>query len=207
MYKTALGGRRPLNALLRGLALAVSVGLTAACQVAPPANGWSEITFQHRPKLVFDAAEIAIEESYEAPIDPPHVAHLFPVPPGEAAARWARDRLAAGGPSGRLVYKIREASAVETELETESGIQGLFTSEQSERYLARLVVEVRLLDDRGMTRAAVEAEVERSVTVPEDATLREREEAWFRLTEALMQDYDAELEGALYQYMAAHILN
>ena len=58
-----------------------------------------------------------------------------------------------------------------------------------------------------MTRAAVEAGVEHSITVPEDATLREREEAWFRLTEALMRDFDAELERALYQYMAAHILN
>ena len=193
--------------LLRGLMIAVTAWLAVACQVAPPANGWPEITFQHRPALQFDAAEIAIEQSYEAPLDPPHVVHLFPVSPGEAAVRWARDRLAAAGPAGRLIYDVREASAVEVPLQIESGLTGLFTAEQSARYDARLVVEVRLLDDRGMTRAAVEAEVEHSITVPEDATLREREEAWFRLTEALMRDFDAELERALYQYMAAHILN
>ncbi len=193
--------------LLRGLLIAVTAWLAVACQVAPPANGWPEITFQHRPTLRFDAAEIVVEQSYDAPLDPPHVVHLFPVSPGEAAVRWARDRLVAAGAAGRLIYDVREASVVEVALQTESGLTGLFTAEQSERYDARLFVEVRLLDDRGMTRAVVEAGAERSITVPEDATLREREEAWFRLTEALMRDCDAELEKALYRYMAAHILN
>jgi hypothetical protein len=37
--------------------------------------------------------------------------------------------------------------------------------------------------------------------------LREREAAWQGLTEALMADFDAEMEKALYQYMTADILN
>ena len=67
---------------------------------------------------------------------------------------------------------------------------------------------VKLREDiPGLARASVTAEAERWVTVPEDATLNEREATWFALSEALMNDLDVELERALYQYMAAHILN
>ena len=178
----------------------------AACQTPPPQGGWPEITFGHRPVLRFDVAEVVVEQAYNAPLEAPHVAHDFPVPPATAAERWARDRLAAAGRSGRLIYEVREASAVETPLEIRSGFEGLINIEQSERYDARLVVQVRIEDDGGLARASVDVTAERSITVPEDATLQEREEAWFRLTESLLRDFDAEMERRLRQIMAAHIL-
>ena len=39
------------------------------------------------------------------------------------------------------------------------------------------------------------------------SSLHEREKVWFKLSEAVMNDLDAELEKSLYQYMAAHIVN
>ncbi len=189
------------------LAVSLALGLiAAACQTPPPGDEWPEITFRHRPALRFDVAEVVVEQAYIAPLEAPHVAHDVPVPPATAAERWARDRLAAAGRSGRLIYEVREASAVETRLETQSGLGGLIKIEQAERYDARLVVQVRIEDGRGLTRARVEVTAERSITVPEDATLHEREAAWFRLTESLLRDFDAEMERRLRQVMAADIL-
>jgi hypothetical protein len=70
-----------------------------------------------------------------------------------------------------------------------------------------LAVEVELVEDDGFTRSIVKAEAERSVTLAEDASLREREQAWFKLAEMVMNDLDVELEKSLYRHMAAHIVN
>jgi hypothetical protein len=66
---------------------------------------------------------------------------------------------------------------------------------------------VELVEDGGFSRSIVKAEAERSVTIPEDASLRDREQVWFKLSEMVMNDLDAELEKSLYQHMAAHIVN
>ena len=78
---------------------------------------------------------------------------------------------------------------------------------QSERYNARLAVEVELVEDGGFSRSIVKAEAERSVTIPEDASFHDREQIWFKLSEMVMNDLDGELEKSLYQHMAAHIVN
>ena len=78
---------------------------------------------------------------------------------------------------------------------------------QSERYNARLAVEVELLEDGGFSRSIVKVEAERSITMSEDASLHERERVWFKLSEMVMNDLDGELEKSLYQHMAAHIVN
>ena len=181
--------------------------LAAACTVAPTQNQWPEITYKHRPPLRFDVGQVVIDKRYSEPLAPPNVEHLIPVPPAALAGQWARDRLVAAGSVGRLVYTIQDASVVETPLNTKSGIEGLFTVDQSERYEAHLAVQVHLEDIPGLARASVSAVAERWVTVPEDATLNEREATWFALSEALMNDLDVELERVLYQYMATHILN
>ena len=193
---------------LRGVIVLVLLGvLAAACTVAPTQNQWPEITYKHRPPLRFDVGQVVIDKRYSEPLAPPNVEHLIPVSPATLAQQWARDRLVAAGSVGRLVYTIVDASVVEKPLDTKSGIEGLFTVDQSERYEAHLAVQVHLEDIPGLARASVTAEAERWVTVPEDATLNEREATLFVLSKALMNDLDVELEKALLQNMAAHILN
>ncbi len=185
------------------LALAL---LASACNVPPPQIDFPEITYKHRPAIHFDVAEVVVERVYVPPLDKPNVDHLMPNPPVVLALRWAQDRLVADGQADRLVFRIIDASVVEIELHSDSGLQDMFTVSQSERYNARLAVEVELLEDGGFSRSIVKAEAERSVTMPEDATLHERDQVWFKLSEMVMNDLDAELEKSLYQHMAAHIV-
>ena len=51
-------------------------------------------------------------------------------------------------------------------------------------------------------QCAALAEAERSVTMPEDASLYEREQVWFKLAEMVMNDLESELEKSLYQILA-----
>lgn len=179
----------------------------SACNVPPPQTDWPEITYQHLPPIRFDVSEVVVERIYAPPLGRPNVDHLMPIPPVVLATRWAQDRLVADGRANRLVFRIVDASVVETELHSDSSLQDFFTVSQSERYHAHLAVQVALIEDGGFTRSMVKVEAERSVTVPEDASLRERENIWFKLGDTVMNDLDVELEKSLRQYMAAYIVN
>lgn len=170
--------------------------LLAACAFDDPQNRFAEITYAHKPEIRLDVGEVRIEQAYLAPGKDPNVEHRFPVRPNDAAVRWAQDRLEAEGDRLVLRYIVREASAIETALATESGVTGLLTTDQSERYEARIVIDMEILDGR-QVQGTARAEARRSVTVPEDISLREREVVWYKLTEDVMKDLDGQLEETI----------
>jgi hypothetical protein len=187
--------------------IVAAAAMAPACNVPPPQDQWPEITYRHQPPIRFDVAEVVIERAYTPPLKKPNVDHLMPDPPVVLATKWAQDRLVAAGDANRLVFRIVDASVVETELHSDSSLSDMFTVSQSERYDAHLAVQVALVEDGGFTRSLVKAEAERSVTVPEDASLHERESIWFKLGETVMNDLSSELEKSLHQYMADDIVN
>ena len=190
--------------------LAIGTGLVclllAACQIDPPHARYPELTFEHKPPMRFDVSEVEIRTAYLTPMVPPHVEHLMPLPPSRAARDWARDRLRAAGTERRLVFSVREASVIETRLPATSGAQGLLVVDQSERYDANLVLEITIVDDSGRQTARAEVRAKRSITVPEDADLNQREALWFSMTEKLMRDADYQLELTLKQYFSRYLL-
>ena len=196
-----------MRRLSRSLAtLMIPVGLAlAACELNPPRRDFPELTYGHLEPMRFDVGAVEVERAYQASSEPPNVELLFPVRPGDAAANWARDRLQAVGTSRTLRFIVREASVTETALEIQGGLTGAVTTEQSERYDAKLSVEVEIIDNTGRKEARATARVMRSITVPEDATLHEREATWYQLTQKLMNDLNTQLEGTLrrvfFRYM------
>ncbi len=122
-----------------------------------------------------------------------------------AALRWATDRLRAVGESGLARVIVREAGVVEVALEKSTGLKGVFTAEQTERYVARLVVDIEIRSERGYKDAFVSAEATRSRTVPENITINQREKVFFDLTAALMNDINAELEALIAQHFGDYL--
>lgn len=193
---------RPLfAALATGLAGAL---LLAACETPPRQNDFPELTFQHLPLIKFDVAAVDIEQAYRSPGQPPHVEHLFAMKPADAAANWARDRIQPVGTQRRMRFIVTDASVVEVPLSIEEGFQGALVLEQSERYEARLAIEAQVIDASGRMESKATAKAERTITVAEDISLRERERIWFKLTENVMNDLGAQLEVTLSKVFAAH---
>jgi hypothetical protein len=186
-------------------AAAVLAGLLAACSMDDPNNRFAQLTYQHLPDINLDVAEIQIEQAYVTPGQPPNVDHLFPVQPKDAVVRWAQDRLVARGDRMTFRYIVREASAVEMALPVSGGITGMVTTDQSERYELHLVVEMQILDGRQIQGTA-KAEARRSLTVPEDSSLKEREQVWYRLTEQTMRDLDQQLEQTIREAFFPYIV-
>ena len=198
-------GLRDLVSLVTLLIPVAGLALSA-CELHPPESDFPELTYGHLEPLRLDVAAIEVEQAYQPSSDPPNVELLFPVRPGDAAANWARDRLQAAGTARRLRFIVREASVTETALETQGGLTGAMTTEQSERYDAKLAVEIEIIDNTGRKEARASARVMRSITVAEDATLHEREATWYGLTQKLMNDLNKQLEDTLrrvfFRYMS-----
>lgn len=186
--------------LTTGLVLVVAL-FVAGCvsQVQRPA--YPQISFAHLPQISMNVARVELEDRYVSPAIEPNVEHRFPVSPAKTALKWGRDRLKPVGAGGVARVIVERASVVEEPLEPTPGIRGVFTKDQSERYTGTVVVSVEIIDESGAKRATVRSTAKRSQTVPENVSLNEREDIWFRMTEALMATLNKNLEQQIRTHM------
>jgi len=187
------------------LALLAVVGVVAACTGAPPQPVTPRLTYDHLGAIRLDVAEVKVVEVYVPPLKAPNVEHEFAIAPAGAARRWFDDRLEAAGTAGLALAVVREASVVEVPLKKTTGVTGLVTQDQSERYDAKLVMEIEIRNAVGDKEAFVRAVASRSRTVPEGASVNDREKVYFELTEALMNDINAQLENQINQHFARYL--
>jgi hypothetical protein len=190
--------RRAVPALLSGLIL-------ASCQPTPPRIGHPQISYAHLAPISLDVGQIEVATEYQAPLGPPHVDHLAPTPPAEAARRWALDRLRAVGTTGTLRVVIKDASIVEVPLPRTSGggVRGAMTRDQSERYDGRLVVELVIDQPSRRYHGFTGATVARSMSVPEDVSVAGREDVWFTITQQMLANLNTQLEQGIQNNLAA----
>lgn len=188
------------------LCLAVSGLAISACATTPPARSLDRVSYSEKPPIRLDVREVEIQRAYRPPNAAPNVDHVFAVPPAAGAQLWAADRLKAAGPLRRARFIVREAPVIEIPLERSSGLTGTFTIEQSERYEARLVVELQILSEHGAVEAWVSAEVTHFRTVPENVTLNERVEVWHEMTQTLLDEMDRQLEAAIKEELYTYLL-
>jgi hypothetical protein len=187
----------------RGFLFAAWVGLVSlvGCNTPPPQQKLPEITYAEMALIRLDVRAVEVIWSYAPPYKAPNVDHLFAVPPGRAAERWANDRLKPEGSQGLARFIIRNASVVQTRLKTTGGVSGLFKAEQSDRYDAVLEVELRLQDSSGLKDGVVSARATATQTVPENITLNDLEKTWFGMTESLMRELNKQLEANIRAHL------
>lgn len=180
--------------------------LLAACETPAPAQKLPDLTFAHLGALNLNVATLEVVSDYHAPLKKPNVEHLFPTPPDHALKRWARDRLKAAGKRGSARFVITRAAVTETPLKTKTGIMGAFTTDQAERYDAVIEATLEIFGPGGIRKGFASARVTRSRTVEEGISLNVREKIFLDLTEALMKDFNAEMENNIRRHLGGHLL-
>ncbi len=181
------------HVFVRRAALLTIVLVLSACASAP-VRVLPEITFADSPRIGLDVARIEIVQRYQPTYSDPYVEHLFPREPASVIRRWAEDRLVARGASGTATLVIVNAAVTEEALARDPGLRGLVTIEQSERYQAEFAVRLEIAHPASRSSGTTNALARRSITVPENASLADRERIWFELTENTMRDLDAKFE-------------
>jgi hypothetical protein len=190
---------------LRRFAMLGLLGALSACTLAAERPSYPELTWSHLPPIALDVAEIEIVDASRPTGASPHVEHLFPLPPAEAAGRWARDRLRAAGLANRARFIIQRADVIEVGLKRTEGFYGIFTTDQSERYDGVLGVALEIRSDTGALLGQVTAETRKSHTVAENASLNQREAAWFEMTDEMIKLLNAEMERVMPLYLGRWI--
>lgn len=187
--------------LLVGLA---AVGL-AGCTTPPPSPQFPKLTFGHLPPFRLDVQTLNIVDGFRE-TNRADVASGMPIPPAVAARQWANDRLVPAGDSGTVTFTITQASVIESSLERTTGVRGVVTTDQSERYDGKLAARITITNPARRLNGEVSAEATRSRTVPENLTLNQRDKVWFEMSEALINDLNSELEKAINQFLQPFLI-
>lgn len=198
---------RRLTALRAGLALGglLTVLALAGCANTPAAPRYPVLTYGHYGVIDLDVATIEFVPLYVAPQTPPHVEHLSPASPLAAMERWTKDRLRAVGRDGYARVLVSNASIIETPLQVTGGVRGWFTTDQAARYDAVIEVEIQVRDAGNVQRAFTRARAERSRSVPENASIVDRETVLFQLVEATTTEINTELDRSIRQYLQRYV--
>lgn len=195
-----LSAAKPFCAHLSAALL--GIGVTAACSSAPPAPPvMPDITYSHKAPLSVAAADIMLVESFSSPRQEPHIEHLVKQPPAAIVRRWVAQRLQADGTEGQLRVNIEDASLVQEQLPVKTGLADIFYDEQSARITGRLTVRVDYSGPRGLVSHFAIADVAASRTVPEGATLNERDRAVFGVVESLAISFDETMVEEMETHM------
>ncbi len=190
---------------LRVLFAAAALAAVAGCQTTPPPQRLPDMTFANLAPYRLDVGQLEVVSEYVQPARPPHVEHVMPVSPEQAARRWAQDRLAPVGRTGAVRFIIKDASVVEVPLRTDKGFTGLFKEQQEARFDASLVTTLQVIDERGYPAISIDARANRSRTVPEGTKLVERDRIWYDMVEQMMQDVNSQFDVLIPQYGGNYI--
>ncbi|MGB1027396.1 MAG: hypothetical protein ACPGYL_12630 [Rhodospirillaceae bacterium] len=199
------GAARAVRRSALAIALALgSVGLVA-CTNTPPQPVFADISFRHLEPMQFAVSRVDVRNLHTPTFTAPNVEHEMPFPPSAVAQRWALDRLKADG-SGDLVMRVTiyDAAVTEKDLTVEKGLIGAFKTEQAERYDGALDVAIEIMDASGILLAHTSSKVWRHITLAENASINDREQAWYALSERMGQELDRELTAGLQNWMAAY---
>src|SRR5262249_6132855 len=105
-----------------------------------------QVSFSGAP-YGLNVASVNVVDEYKSSKRPPHVELLSDMPPAEAIKQWVSSRLIAKGQNGYAELVIKDAYITKQELpKQKTGIEGYFTTEQTEQYDGRLEMEIKLYD-------------------------------------------------------------
>jgi hypothetical protein len=182
-----------------GLLLALSACETE--QAPPPAHSAHTLP----PKISLDVQAINLaDRSGLQPNSSPYNTDRFTPTISEAIRQWASDRLQAAGQSGQAIIVIKDASLIQQPLPVSHGIDGWFTRQQGVKYIARAEVSLEANGRPGF--ALTDAVATRAVTLPEDPTPVEKQDAYFSLLNGLMKDLGQNMETGIQTHMGGFIV-
>ncbi|MCW8914611.1 MAG: hypothetical protein OQK24_02015 [Magnetovibrio sp.] len=184
-----------------------ALALCACATDTPIAGPVPDLGFQHLSPINLAVSKIVVTNAYQSPLKAPNAEHRFPTPPAAAITTWTNARLKAVDSSAPAMatLTIEDASVIENKLQKTKGFKGLFTYEPTERYDATAIARLEVNESRQGARATIRVEARRSVEVSENATLAEREKAWFEMIEALMGDFNDQMNQQIDRYLARWI--
>ncbi len=187
----------------RSLLAAMAGGLLAGCAGIPAALTLPPVAFGGRAPLGLDVAAVEFTASdgggaVTAPSRDMRFA-MYELP-GTVARRWSQERLEATGTTGVARVVLVENRFVAVPLETDDGIEGFFTDEQSVRYDGAMKLKIEIAGHPSGS-GFVEARSTQSRTAAESLSLNERKEILHAMLADIVDALDRRLEAEIREHL------
>lgn len=191
-----------MKKMTAALGLLLALGACGTEQLPPPAP----VSKVLPPKISLDVQTVSLTDRSgpQAARSPYNTNHFSPTI-AEAIKQWANDRLQANGRAGHAIVVIKDASLTEQALPTKDGFDSWFTRQQAVKYTGRAEVSIEANGRNGFAMA--EGTASRVLTLPENPTALEKQDAYFTMLNGLMKDLGQNLEGAMQSHMGHMILS
>ena len=175
---------------MRGAIATVAAGLVVACSSSYDTFRPPPLDFSGRAPLRLAVERVTVQSAYRPRETAPYVDHLMPLKPEDAIRQMLEARLVAADGPGSIQAVILDAAVEEEEIETQSGLRGLFTKEPAARLEGRFQVQVDRLSAAGEVLKSVSTAVTRTASIPEGVGYAERQRIGYELVRKLVDDLD-----------------
>ena len=175
---------------MRSAIAAVAAGLVVACSSSYDTFRPPPLDFSGRAPLRLAVERVIVQSAYRPQDTAPYVDNVMPLKPEDAIRQMLEARLIAAGGSGSIQAVILDASVKEEELETKSGLTGLFTTEAAARLEGRFQVQIDRLSATGEVLKSVSTAVTRTSSIAEGVGYAERQKIGYELVRNLVDDLD-----------------
>lgn len=190
------------------LALMVAViGLLAACIDTVVPQQTQQANFTGIP-YTLNVASVEIAEDYKTSKVPPHVEGSADMPPAATFRDWVSSRIAAGGKTGRAEVVISDASIIRHDLPRQtSGIQGYFTTEQTQEFKGSLQVQIKIYDDRNILPISTITVQSRVMhTLSEHAGPADQKTLCHNMSIELLKQLEPELDRNIHEHFSTFLM-
>lgn len=182
------------------------LGITSACeQTYVPQK--PQVSFSGEP-YILNVASMNVIDEYKTSKTLPHVEGLSDIPPSEAIHQWAAARMIAKGQSGYAEIVIKDARITrKTMPKQKTGLEGYFTTEQTEEYSGRLEVEIKIYDGASSLPVAhLSTYSQSSLTLAENATLVDHSNAYHQISVDLIKALEPQLDRNIRGHFGKYLL-
>ena len=158
-------------------------------------------------KIVLNVAQIeVVDHSDFQPSDSPYNKYHLTPTVAQVIRQWIKDSLRAGGTTGKATILIQDASLSARALPTSDELMDRwFRRQQASKYTGHISVQMDL--SAGMNYGFAGAEANQFITLPEEPTDTERQNAYVQLLDNLTKDFDHNFEASLREHAAWAIMN
>lgn len=171
--------------------------LVAACttsQGLPP----PDLTFDHVPTQTVTASFINVSRTYDPFQDPNDVAMKMAVPPHVALERYLNKRFQADqSQTDSLRITIEDGRTTVREIRQDNKLLSATDIGTQDEYTVRMKIKLQPFSSSNVPGAGIEHRFERTLVMPQNVSLAEREMRQVQFIEKMVQDMDAKIVGSL----------
>jgi len=175
----------------------LGVLLLAGCAEGPPITTTPDLTFANLQPISVNASSVDVIDDYKPPLRDPNIEHSFRLPTYTALERLLRHQLIATGTENELRAIIEDASVVREQLPQDTGFMSYFEQQPAVRLKAKVLIRFELVDPKAPDIVLSHADViaNREKTLMDGLSPADRDQAYFTLTEDLMNEVNEGLES------------